>query len=254
MGSAADRIKRQNTERLKEKSRSADELKLANLLKESNALKSDDAKLKLLSCHLEDLAADPAVYLRAHLEILLLLEKQWWTECAQKSRAESSRSMRFAVDLVNHLHVIVRRFCSSQKHLDALLDEKTAAIEKILAAFVSLGFDDAVSALAAKLRLPAKRAKVKADTSLGDVRVGMSYTRFQMIHMGHLSVRDVDSRSDARVSFEPDAWQCELLDIVDKRQSALVCAPTSSGKTFISYYLMREVNTTEKEGRSHYPS
>ena len=41
----------------------------------------------------------------------------------------------------------------------------------------------------------------------------------------------------------------QVLDAVDERQSALVCAPTSSGKTFISSYCMYHTLTSSSEGR-----
>eukprot|EP00614_Pseudopedinella_elastica_P012400 CAMPEP_0172601628 /NCGR_PEP_ID=MMETSP1068-20121228/21805_1 /TAXON_ID=35684 /ORGANISM="Pseudopedinella elastica, Strain CCMP716" /LENGTH=490 /DNA_ID=CAMNT_0013402697 /DNA_START=54 /DNA_END=1523 /DNA_ORIENTATION=+ len=37
--------------------------------------------------------------------------------------------------------------------------------------------------------------------------------------------------------FRLDAWQCRVLDMVDQDRSAVVCAPTSSGKTVISTYV-----------------
>ena len=40
----------------------------------------------------------------------------------------------------------------------------------------------------------------------------------------------------------------QVLDAVDLGQSALVCAPTSSGKTFISSYCMHRVLSTSKDG------
>merc|ERR1719204_1607751 len=68
------------------------------------------------------------------------------------------------------------------------------------------------------------------------------YRQFQLKHCGHLMVRNVDSRPDPRVTgFYPDAWQRKLLDVVDQRQSVLVVAPTSSGKTFVSFYAMRDM-------------
>jgi len=78
-------------------------------------------------------------------------------------------------------------------------------------------------------------------------RVNMSPERFQLTYGGPKMVRDVQSAPDARCSFYPDAWQREMLDVVDRRGSALIVAPTSSGKTFASYYAMKKILTYNKQ-------
>merc|ERR1712000_76776 len=83
--------------------------------------------------------------------------------------------------------------------------------------------------------------------------LNMTFAQFQLLHCGHLMQRSFNSKPDPRViGFKPDAWQRELLDIVDSKQSALVVAPTSSGKTFISYYTMKQV--IEENKKSKYAS
>ena len=53
---------------------------------------------------------------------------------------------------------------------------------------------------------------------------------------------------DPRVQFKPDVWQVQLLDIADAGQSSLVLAPTASGKTFISFYIMEQVLRSGSDG------
>ena len=44
--------------------------------------------------------------------------------------------------------------------------------------------------------------------------------------------------------FKLEDWQCSILDAIDNRTSAVVCAPTSSGKTLLSTYTCKSANGT----------
>jgi hypothetical protein len=79
--------------------------------------------------------------------------------------------------------------------------------------------------------------------------VSDSFACFQLRDMGHLLLRDIRSDPDPRISrFIPDTWQRELFDAIDKNQSALIIAPTSSGKTYASYYCMEQILKQDDEG------
>ncbi len=65
---------------------------------------------------------------------------------------------------------------------------------------------------------------------------------FLLEHCGPYLERSFDSAPDSRVpSFYPDAWQRKVLDAIDANKSVLAVAPTSAGKTFISFYAMKKV-------------
>ncbi len=74
-----------------------------------------------------------------------------------------------------------------------------------------------------------------------DIAVNSPKLDFQLLHCGPYFDRLFDSAPDARVPFQPDAWQRKVLDEIDARRSLLVIAPTSAGKTFISFYAMKQV-------------
>ena len=79
--------------------------------------------------------------------------------------------------------------------------------------------------------------------------IGMSWIDFQLLHLGPELEREVGSTPDSRVKgFVPDDWQRKLFDSVDKHQSLLVVAPTSSGKTYASYYCMERVLRESNDG------
>jgi ATP-dependent RNA helicase DDX60 len=70
---------------------------------------------------------------------------------------------------------------------------------------------------------------------------------FRLAHTGPYMDRSMDSKQDDRVSFVPDGWQRKVLDALDASRSILIVAPTSSGKTFISFYAIKKVLSANDE-------
>ncbi|KAI1635019.1 hypothetical protein F4809DRAFT_470895 [Biscogniauxia mediterranea] len=71
---------------------------------------------------------------------------------------------------------------------------------------------------------------------------------FQLQYCGPYLERSFDSQRDPRVPFDPDAWQRTVLDGIDDNKSLFIVAPTSSGKTFISFYAMKKVLQADDDG------
>ncbi|MCJ1394369.1 hypothetical protein MMC18_007247 [Xylographa bjoerkii] len=78
--------------------------------------------------------------------------------------------------------------------------------------------------------------------------IGLSPTDFQLLHCGPYMDRNMDSQPDDRVPFKPDGWQRRVLDELDADHSVFVVAPTSAGKTFISFYAMEKVLRADDDG------
>ncbi|TLD21429.1 hypothetical protein PspLS_09123 [Pyricularia sp. CBS 133598] len=106
--------------------------------------------------------------------------------------------------------------------------------------------------------LKTKRMASEYNTELEELATKLQSSteqaRFQGLHHGATSIehqlefhgpdmeRGFDPAPDNRVSsFNPDAWQRDVLDAIDAEKSLCVIAPTSAGKTFISFYAMKKV-------------
>ena len=80
------------------------------------------------------------------------------------------------------------------------------------------------------------------------ISIPMSAREFQLAHCGPYMDRNLDSAPDPRVPFEPDGWQRKVLDELDADRSVFVVAPTSAGKTFISFYAMERILKGDDDG------
>jgi hypothetical protein len=79
-------------------------------------------------------------------------------------------------------------------------------------------------------------------------RIPQNPIPFQLEHGGPYLSRSFDSQPDPRVPFSPDAWQRRVLDGIDDDKSIFVVAPTSAGKTFISFYAMKQILQRDDDG------
>ncbi|THH31062.1 hypothetical protein EUX98_g3125 [Antrodiella citrinella] len=119
-----------------------------------------------------------------------------------------------------------------------------SAIGLLKAVLNALGFSQYIPSL-----LESSPDQTTTDRKLGFdfarldefVHITEHRTLWQLRLFGEHMDRSMDSQADSRVSFKPDAWQRQVLDSLDANESVLVVAPTSAGKTFISYYAMEKV-------------
>ncbi|KAJ1525708.1 hypothetical protein ONE63_008919 [Megalurothrips usitatus] len=162
------------------------------------------------------------------LEILLLKAKAcfglWKEESVKKVPHKNFHGAR-------ELFLVIRDIFKTVEDNKISLNSKQSSL--ISSYLHDLGFNE----LASMKGLPEP-----TKGSNGKYEVQLNYVEFQLAHLGAELVRDTGGKPDPRADgFVPDPWQVKLFDIIDKNESAVVVAPTSSGKTYASYYCMEKV-------------
>ena len=88
----------------------------------------------------------------------------------------------------------------------------------------------------------AKRIQKDFDKILTALGSNRNMLEYQLEDAQFVLHREHFGRPDKRVDdFVPDAWQIQLMDVIDARHSCIVVAPTSSGKTFASFYAFEKI-------------
>ncbi|XP_048450035.1 probable ATP-dependent RNA helicase DDX60 [Rhincodon typus] len=188
-----------------------------------------DKGIKSLEKFLQNCTSDN-VKVTAEMEASKYCYKAWVEHCRSKG---TSRDVKIAVLLMRRIHSILNRH---EVQLSPTVLNELARYLK------NLGFLNLRETVLEMIDTEQKREmKIK---SMKDPKfpVGVGAARFQLQHMGPYLFREERKDPDPRVRhFIPDSWQRELLDAVDNNESAVIVAPTSSGKTYASYYCMEKV-------------
>jgi len=150
----------------------------------------------------------------------------YWSYMSNKEEGKNEKVME---NLFCGLQLVLRSAPS-----DSMSPAQKTSIMKVAAL---TGFSDLISDLEKHLDTKNSGVKPVKLTSKKDI----SSIRHQLINLSYNLKRPTGKSQDNRVSFMPDDWQRKLLDIVDAEESALICAATSSGKTFISFYAMESI-------------
>ncbi|KFQ50895.1 putative ATP-dependent RNA helicase DDX60, partial [Nestor notabilis] len=155
----------------------------------------------------------------------------WKQHC--RTQGNKDKDLSKAVQVMRRLHILL------EKYQDML---EKPHLEKLTRCLRYLGFENLACSLSGQVT-------ESNDMKISNYAVKVGPARFQLQYMDYYLLREERHDPDPRVQhFIPDTWQRELLDAVDNNESAVIVAPTSSGKTYVSYYCMEKVLKTSNEG------
>jgi superfamily II RNA helicase len=208
------------------------------IIKDLNTAFDDETRYLKAKQYLNKLDGPKAKILEADINTFILQSLlSWWASYCKNNK---KRDGYFLVALI---WATVRELCTTSA---PITEDIVRHIKKVCDL---LKITDALSApqgpvVTRKLSFP-----FRYPISTLSLSIDMSQTEFQLNYCGPYMDRMLDAKPDARVSnFVPDGWQRDVLDQLDADRSVFVVAPTSAGKTFISFYAMEQVLRKDNDG------
>jgi len=188
--------------------------------------------------YLNNLDSTKTAYLDGEVNTYILHSLlHWWaTYCKAEKKSEGYH-------VVALIWTTIRSICTTKSPLNKEMIEHATKVCTLL------GITDALSRLTPSGPESKLSFAFKYPLQTQNLHIGISQTEFQLNHCGPYMDRNLDAKPDPRVSsFVPDGWQREVLDQLDANKSVFVVAPTSAGKTFISFYAMEQVLRADNDG------
>ena len=179
---------------------------------------------------------DPDVQLEMELYRVQLLLNRWRKISKDKAAKKDEDNLKVAVNLFEAINTLYRA-----KYLTSDAKEVLDSVLTVL------GLEQCVHTIDRPLGSKEISFEFDLPKSKGSA-LPFTSTEFQLLYCGQNMERNMDSQPDPRTAFEADKWQRDVLDVIDRDESVFVVAPTSAGKTFISFYAMEKVLRADDEG------
>lgn len=203
----------------------------------SKYLRSTDSQKKYF---LESIQIDTYSFLIRKRITLLRIEyySSVWKYESRKERPDDSKMVDLYINCLYFIEEIMLNRDTTKYSVSKQEKEYVYGIMK------EIGFIATLEELESKIK---KKENVNSENQGENIKsedkewkVSDIDVYFQLKHAGDKLKRSLNSVRDPRSSFLLDAWQKKTLDLIDQEKSLIISAPTSSGKTFITYYTINK--------------
>ncbi|KAM3074302.1 hypothetical protein ACMFMG_002886 [Clarireedia jacksonii] len=208
------------------------------IIKDLNTASNDETRYLKAKQYLNNLDGPKTKILEGDINTYIIQSLlSWWASYCKDNRKKDGY---FLVALI---WATVRELCTTSAPITEDIVQHIKKVCKLLE------ITDALSTSKGPVVTRKLSFTFKYPIPTLSLSIDMSQTDFQLKYCGPYMDRMLDAKPDARVSnFVPDGWQRNVLDQLDANKSVFVVAPTSAGKTFISFYAMEQVLREDNDG------